>query len=249
MGFVWPIVDVATSATNPEVRRRGATEEPVPPESSVLAQPKAAPERKQKQQNNMLLLNAMRTTAAHSSMSFTAAQQALASADAGAAATSAAETPAARSQQSATPAPPATRRPTPKRVASDPAAEGLAPQPPVKGVPGAGKKKRKRESSPLVDRNSSQNRTYHSRDPHGSTTSVNVAVSAPPGILHIQQHGPGPRAISELTTCFAVPPYCNPLVQSRVTSFVRVFLEPNILVSLHFARRGDLVFADLNPRH
>lgn len=146
-GFIWPVVDVSTSGTNQDGRKRGTTEEP---ESAV---PKAIPER-QKQQNNMLLLNAMRTTAAHSSVSFTAAQQALASSESATLATSAADTPATHSQKDATPAPPSTRRPTPKRIGSDPAladtAETVAPPQPIKGLPGQGKKKRKSEITVTV---------------------------------------------------------------------------------------------------
>ncbi|KAF9471061.1 MED6-domain-containing protein [Pholiota conissans] len=118
-GFIWPITDPMLSE---EAHKKGqetesdamdaAEDSEVPPEKRA-----DAPKR---QQNNMLLLNAMRTTAAHSKMSFSASSMALAT-------ESEPETPVtATIRSSATPAPASQDQATLKRSMSQEAMKGAS---------------------------------------------------------------------------------------------------------------------------
>ncbi|TCD70665.1 Mediator of RNA polymerase II transcription subunit 6 [Steccherinum ochraceum] len=153
-GFVWPISDPSlpedgkkrdeeaedstTVSTEPVANSEDT--EIVPSESD------AAPKRKsttggdgKKRQNNMLLFNAMRTTALHSNQSFTLPASA-------AEKSAAEETPVVEGTVRSSPTPSA---PAPPRAAT-PKSASSAPTPqetqPPKGLPGAGKKKKKRTS-------------------------------------------------------------------------------------------------------
>lgn len=86
-----------------------------------------------KQQNNMLLLNAMRTTAMHSKTSFST--HGLENGPE----IGTTEIVDAGARSSATPTPAGTQSTTPKGVTNPPTPQ----EPPAKGPPGAGKKKRK----------------------------------------------------------------------------------------------------------
>lgn len=104
--------------------------------TSALPKRSDAPRR---QKNNILLVNAMRATAVHSKVSFTP-NSLPSNAEILAEATPASST---NIRLSITPAPAAPKDSTP--------AKGPGPPPePVKGIPGAGKKKKKRLSSILT---------------------------------------------------------------------------------------------------
>jgi len=127
-GFVWPITDPGMS----EVSKKKDDAEPATPQiegatTSALPKRSDAPKR---QKNNILLVNAMRATAAHSKMSFTP-NSLPSNAEILAEATPASST---NIRLSSTPAPAASKDSTP--------AKGPPPEP-VKGVPGAGKKKKR----------------------------------------------------------------------------------------------------------
>ncbi|EPQ60988.1 MED6-domain-containing protein [Gloeophyllum trabeum ATCC 11539] len=137
-GFIWPIVD--PSVSEDASGKRGGEEDPLAPDENAnelaagQGTPSASVKRRaaNKLQNNMLMYNAMRTTAAHTAAREQAPPPITESA-------SVPETPVTRS--SATPAPVADREPQGRTLASVPAPQEVAS---VKGVPGAGKKKKKR---------------------------------------------------------------------------------------------------------
>ncbi|KJA26050.1 hypothetical protein HYPSUDRAFT_64261 [Hypholoma sublateritium FD-334 SS-4] len=127
-GFVWPITDPTLSE---ETSKKGAEAESTLMDAT--GDPQVPPEKRadapKRQKNNMLLLNAMRTTAAHSEMSFTASSVALP-------AENEPDTPVTTTiRSSATPAP------IPQE-----SSRALVYQDGPKGLPGAGKKKKKRTS-------------------------------------------------------------------------------------------------------
>ncbi|PCH33368.1 MED6-domain-containing protein [Wolfiporia cocos MD-104 SS10] len=136
-GFVWPIMTASTS--DDPARQRDADEDA---SASADDQDVTRTSLKRKftpsqgrQQDDSLLMNAMLTTALHASASFT-----LPVADS---ASNVPETPGpgTGARSSATPAPVPTRAATPKRAATP------LEQPPIKGPPGAGKKKKKRTAT------------------------------------------------------------------------------------------------------
>ncbi|KII93367.1 hypothetical protein PLICRDRAFT_171132 [Plicaturopsis crispa FD-325 SS-3] len=146
-GFVWPIVD--PSVADKSTKKGGASEE-LPPAAEAEQDPAAADAAKRKpvintnskadtsstpkkQQNNLLLLNAMRTTAAHSNMSFS----------------SRALTAEPESATAETPGPTSGGRSSATPVSAVPTSatsrlSAAQDVPPAKGPAGAGKKKRKR---------------------------------------------------------------------------------------------------------
>lgn len=146
-GFVWPIIEASTS-DDPNKKREQGQEPSNTQDNEDIS--RSDSKRKtllthgdvQRQQNSMLLYNAMRTTAAHSSASFslpTAPSE-----------PSMADTPAAASaaRASATPAPALPRGGTPRAASTAPTPQEAVP---VKNPPGAGKKKKKRTSSLFYD--------------------------------------------------------------------------------------------------
>ncbi|KAJ7770810.1 MED6-domain-containing protein [Mycena maculata] len=130
-GFVWPIVDSTTQSD--DFKKKSAGEEGTTTGSesrSVSEVPENKPKIPQRQQNSLLLMNAMRATALHSKIAFSASVSE-------ANVESVAEPPAVQGpRKSATPAPPPAAAKTP--------AAAPAPQEPSRAPPGAGKKKRKR---------------------------------------------------------------------------------------------------------
>jgi len=127
-GFVWPITD--PSIEDPTKRQAVEAEFSLTESETTSEVPsKEAPKR---QQNNWLLMNAMRTTAAHSKMSFSSSF--VQTTDNLVADTSAATT----MRSSPTPAP-TSQEPLPKVPI-------ISQEPSSKGPIGSGKKKRKRTS-------------------------------------------------------------------------------------------------------
>jgi len=146
-GFVWPISDPTlpedgkkhdgdTEGDAEQCQGQSPAESDELPDDSVTKRKTTPPVGDgKKRQNNMLLFNAMRTTALHANQSFTLPPTA--------AEKTVVESPVAGTGRSSpTPAPPVPQRAaTPKSASSAP-----TPQEPVKGQPGAGKKKKKRTS-------------------------------------------------------------------------------------------------------
>jgi len=134
-GFVWPITDPSVSDDASKTRKQDP-DTTVPEQDSLTSEAERRSRNAKREQNNMLLVNAMRTTAAHSKLSFTPITAE--AADTGAAA----ETPApSQIRSSATPAP----------SSQEAAIKGSATsvgqsQEPSKGIGGGGKKKKKRAS-------------------------------------------------------------------------------------------------------
>jgi len=132
-GFVWPITDPSLEDSTKKRTPEGEfslTESETTSEVPHGDNRKDAPKR---QQNNWLLMNAMRTTAAHSKMSFSSSSL-VQTTDSMAVEASATTT----IRSSPTPAP--TQEPLPKIPSSN------ISQEPNKGPIGGGKKKRKRTS-------------------------------------------------------------------------------------------------------
>ena len=133
---MWPIVD---SSLNEDNNKRRGTEDEVPNTDNnqcenfdaVKRNVVPAPNGANKRQNNTLLLNAMRTTAIHSKTSFSTHGL-----DNG---PEIGTTEIVGARSSATPAPAGRLSTTPKGTSNSPTPQDL----PVKGAPGAGKKKRK----------------------------------------------------------------------------------------------------------
>ncbi|KAF7306612.1 MED6-domain-containing protein [Mycena indigotica] len=125
-GFVWPIVESEDSKKKEDTSQSENRGDSNAPPTEGSSKPKAP----QRHQNGMLLMNAMRATALHSKISFSANVLEAASAEH-------APDPPATAQTNANPAPPPTTKapsnPTPTTA-----------DPPQKSLPGAGKKKRKR---------------------------------------------------------------------------------------------------------
>ncbi|KAH7927365.1 MED6-domain-containing protein [Leucogyrophana mollusca] len=142
-GFVWPIMDA--SLADDATKKRGPEEDqPSAGGDNDLSTSRMEKEKPiitssgpKKQQNNLLMLNAMRTTALHSNLSFASR----APAGEGESALSTHQTGGAGQRSSATPAPPAARDSTPKIPSGAPTPQD---NPPNKGAPGGGKKKKKR---------------------------------------------------------------------------------------------------------
>ncbi|KAI0050666.1 MED6-domain-containing protein [Auriscalpium vulgare] len=143
-GFTWPIAE--SSTTEPEKKRRPDDSAPPadadPELAESLEKEKASlAGGSKKLQNTALLLNAMRTTGVHTSQTFDRHAQQITDVDA-------AETPAAATapRSSVTPAPASAAA----QSATPQASSSTAPVPQdsqaVKGVPGAGKRKKKRTS-------------------------------------------------------------------------------------------------------
>ena len=149
-GFAWPISDPSlpeegrkTTDEDEESEKPSPTQmetdEQLPDETDVQAGARkiATPGDGKKRQNNMLLFNAMRTTALHANQSFTipaaAAEKPVEDAPPPAA--------EASTRLSPTPAPIPPRVPTPKSASSAPTPQEPLP---ARGLPGAGKKKKKR---------------------------------------------------------------------------------------------------------
>ncbi|KAF5311994.1 hypothetical protein D9619_003400 [Psilocybe cf. subviscida] len=127
-GFVWPITDPTLTA---EASKKPEAESNLPetPADAEDEQDKAN-ETPKRQQNNFLLLNAMRATAMHSNMSFSESSL-----------TQPADIPEPETPGTMTMRSSATPAPTPQEPKAS-----TSQEPPVKGQPGAGKKKRKRTS-------------------------------------------------------------------------------------------------------
>ncbi|KAF7320024.1 MED6-domain-containing protein [Mycena kentingensis (nom. inval.)] len=132
-GFVWPILDTSTTSDDP--KKKFTASEEGQPQGAASDAPATEGSSKtkvpQRQQNSMLLMNAMRATALHSKTAFSAHVLAATNAE------SVLEPPAAATRKSATPVPPTSAK-TPTTAAP------IVSDPPVKSLPGAGKKKRKR---------------------------------------------------------------------------------------------------------
>ncbi|TFK57506.1 MED6-domain-containing protein [Heliocybe sulcata] len=131
-GFIWPIVDPSLSE---ESGGKRGDEDPLEPDQSQDLNASSASVKRRaanKLQNNMLMYNAMRTTAAHTNATAAARVQVPPPIS-----ESVPETPVTRS--SATPAP--TMERDQGKPASIVASQETAA---IKGVPGAGKKKKKR---------------------------------------------------------------------------------------------------------
>ncbi|KIM48349.1 hypothetical protein M413DRAFT_22863 [Hebeloma cylindrosporum] len=129
-GFVWPVIDPSLSdaSQKKEAESTSVTADPDIPQEKRTEVPK-------RQQNNMLLMNAMRTTAVHSKMSFSASSSQNVEAIAP-------DTPATTAMRSsATPAPPS------QEVHKGPTT--VLPQETNRGPVGGGKKKKKRTSLAL----------------------------------------------------------------------------------------------------
>lgn len=141
-GVVWPIVD--SSSSEDSAKKRGTEEEAPNTDrdqrenfNSVKRNVVPVPNGANKRQNNMLLLNAMRTTAIHSKTSFSTHGL-----DNG---PEIGTTEIVGAWSSATPVPAGRRSTTPKGTSNSPTPQ----DPPVKGLPGAGKKKRKSKRSSM----------------------------------------------------------------------------------------------------
>ncbi|KAF9452556.1 MED6-domain-containing protein [Macrolepiota fuliginosa MF-IS2] len=134
-GFVWPIADPSLSDDASKTRKQDP-DATVPEQENLTGEADKHSRNTRREQNNMLLVNAMRTTAAHSKLSFT-------SITAEAADTGAVSDIPASSQlrSSATPAPGSQETVT-KGVTNS----INQPQEPSKGPAGGGKKKKKRTS-------------------------------------------------------------------------------------------------------
>lgn len=137
-GFVWPIMEPEATGSGPDQqteKRKGTDEETSTTSAS----------NSRKQQNHLLLFNAMRTTAAHASTTFTnntrpVVDQPLTTETAPPEAT----VERARSVSvTTTPAPPLRRSPTPRVTGTTQSPELSKGQPGAPGVPP--KKKKKRE--------------------------------------------------------------------------------------------------------
>lgn len=123
-GFDWPISD---AAIDPDSKKKKLEDEPSQADTPASkVEPNVVTKR---HENNWLLLNAMRATAAHSNMSFSAS--------------SAIPPETSQSDMTGDARQSATPGPSTPQVASKLAGVGADSQP-VKGAPGAGKKKRKR---------------------------------------------------------------------------------------------------------
>ncbi|KZT23751.1 MED6-domain-containing protein [Neolentinus lepideus HHB14362 ss-1] len=133
-GFIWPIVDPSMSE-DASGKRRGE-DDPLGPEEIQDLSASSTPVKRRaanKLQNNMLMYHAMRTTAAHTNASTAARVQVPPSIS-----ESVPETPVTRS--SATPAPMTERDHGKMPTSTAPSQDTAA----LKGVPGAGKKKKRR---------------------------------------------------------------------------------------------------------
>ena len=175
-GFVWPISDPSLPEDGKKRDGEDESERPSPTPDEAQAIPdtteteaeaatsKSAPSvgDGKRRQNNMLLFNAMRTTAMHANQSFTLPVTA--------AEKPAIETPVeGTTRSSPTPAPVVPQRvPTPKSASSAPTPQDIQP---AKGLPGAGKKKKKRTCSRSVPSELIEN----------SMVPAGTSVVAPPG--------------------------------------------------------------------
>lgn len=132
-GFVWPITDPSLSDDASKTRKQDS-DAIVPEQDSLTTETDKRSRNTKREQNNRLLINAMRTTAAHSKLSFTPITAEAADND------TAAETPVpTQVRSSATPAPGSQ-----ETSIKGPASTVSQPQEPPKGPPGGGKKKKKR---------------------------------------------------------------------------------------------------------
>ena len=139
-GFVWPIKEATVSEDSKKRGTEGESTDTQPSEGALTETSRksstslAATKRKQ---NNMPLVNAMRTTAVHAHQSFTLPT--------GPSESTVPNTPGSASveRSSATPAPAVSQRGGTPKTATGPAVPSDTAS--VKGLPGAGKKKRKRE--------------------------------------------------------------------------------------------------------
>ncbi|EKM83469.1 hypothetical protein AGABI1DRAFT_66107 [Agaricus bisporus var. burnettii JB137-S8] len=134
-GFVWPIADPNLPDDISKTRKQDS-EATAPEQDSLAPDTNKNSQNAKKEQNTALLFNAMRTTAAHSRLSYSPVTAE--AADTGAATA----TPALTQQRSSvTPAPGSQ-----ETLAKGSAATVNQIQEPPKGPPGGGKKKRKRTS-------------------------------------------------------------------------------------------------------
>lgn len=132
-GFVWPIADPNLPDDISKTRKQDS-EATAPEQDSLAPDTNKNSQNAKKEQNTALLFNAMRTTAAHSRLSYSPVTAE--AADTGAATA----TPALTQQRSSvTPAPGSQ-----ETLAKGSAATVSQNQEPPKGPPGGGKKKRKR---------------------------------------------------------------------------------------------------------
>ncbi|KXN83608.1 Mediator of RNA polymerase II transcription subunit 6 [Leucoagaricus sp. SymC.cos] len=138
-GFVWPIADPTISDDASKTRKHDPDNTTVPEQPDALTDTdKRLRNPAKREQNNILLLNAMRTTAAHSRLSYTPI-----SAEAADTGTAAADTPApsiAQVRSSTTPAP----GPQEQAVKGSPSTAATTQEAAAKVPTGGGKKKKKR---------------------------------------------------------------------------------------------------------
>ncbi|KAF5356291.1 hypothetical protein D9756_004196 [Leucocoprinus leucothites] len=141
-GFVWPITDPSLSDDTSKTRKHDA-DTTVPDQDTLTATAEPDKRLPKREQNNMLLLNAMRTTAAHSRLSYTPITAE--AADTGAVAETPAPTTATQPHSSATPAP-GSQEAAIKGSSSTVTGQSQETTVSAKGATGGAKKKKKRTS-------------------------------------------------------------------------------------------------------
>lgn len=152
-GFVWPISDPSLSDDTSKTRKQDS--DTTIPDHDTLTAPEPDKRLPKREQNNILLLNAMRTTAAHSRLSYTPIIAE--AADAGAAVETPAPITGTQPRSSATPAPGAQEAAIkgPSSTLTSQSQEFVSAKP---AGGGGAKKKKKRMCVPLV--------THLSADPN-----------------------------------------------------------------------------------